>query len=478
MMALDYVPRSYQPQITQLVADVPRCSVWAGLGTGKTVSTLSAVDALILGGQLQDPTLVLAPLRVARDTWAKETAKWTHLRDMTTVPMIGTKAEREAALARILKGNDPLATINYDNIPWLIEQLGSRWPFGMVIADESTRLKGFRGGYRTHPKTGKVFYQGAGGQRTRMLGRVAHRSKRFVNLTGTPASNGLQDLWGQQWFVDRGARLGSTFDAYTQRWFRPKPNGFGVEPLPHAEAEIHERLSDVCLTVDIRDYYDVREPIRNRVEVELPPKAMAIYRDMERKMFAEIAGHEVEAVHAASRTIKCLQIANGAAFVDEKSTQWEEVHRAKIEALDSIIEEANGAPVLVAYHFKPDRHRLLKTFGGAIDLSTTAGLRAAMAGEGRVWLAHPASLGHGVDGLQEHCNQIAFFGHWWSLEERQQIIERVGPTRQMQAGKDRPVFVHDIVAAKTVDELVLERHETKKSVQDILLDAMKRKEKC
>lgn len=474
-MALDYLPRTYQPPITQLVVDVPRCSVWAGLGTGKTVSTLSAVDALILGGQLQDPTLVLAPLRVARDTWAKETAKWNHLRDMTTVPMIGTKAEREAALARILKGNDPLATINYDNIPWLIEQLGSRWPFGMIVADEATRLKGFRGGYRTHPKTGKVYYQGAGGQRTRMLGRVAHRSKRFVNLTGTPAPNGLQDLWGQQWFVDRGARLGSTHEAFTQRWFRPKPNGFGVEPLAHAEEEIHSRLSDVCLTVDIRDYYDIDEPIRNRVEIELPPKAKAIYRDMERKMFAEIAGHGVEAVHAASRTMKCLQIANGAAFVDEKSTQWEEVHRAKIEALESIIEEANGAPVLVPYHFRPDKLRLLKHFGGSLDLSTTKGLRAAMSGEGRVWLAHPASLGHGVDGLQEHCNQIAFFAHWWSLEERQQIIERVGPTRQMQAGKDRPVFVHDIVAAGTVDELVLERHATKKSVQDILLEAMKRK---
>ncbi|HRL05099.1 MAG TPA: hypothetical protein PL098_00130 [Brevundimonas diminuta] len=473
-MSKPFTPRAYQRPMIDHILDLPRGALWAGLGTGKTVAALTAIDTLQLAG-MREPALVLAPLRVAEHTWTNETGKWDHLSGMDVSAIVGTPAQREAALRQVLRGEAGVGTINYDNLPWLLEKLDGKWPFGMVVADESTRLKSFRGGFRTHPTSGKTYYQGGGGTRARALGRVAHKTERFVNLTGTPASNGLQDLWGQQWFIDAGQRLGRTHEAFIQRWFSKGHNGFSLEPLPFAEEQIHAALSDVCLTVDIRDYYDIGEPVRSTVEVELPAKARALYRDMERKMFMELAGREVEAVHAAAKTIKLLQICNGAAFVDEDSTVWEEIHDAKLQALDSIVEEANGAPVLVAYHFKPDLARLKRTFKHGIDLSTGEGLRRAMKGEGRVWFAHPMSLGHGVDGLQEHCNQIAFFGHWWSLENRQQIIERVGPTRQMQAGKDRPVFVYDIIAADTVDELVMERHETKRSTQDILLAAMKRK---
>lgn len=454
------------------ICDLDRSSLWAGLGTGKTVSALTALDALTLTGDISRPALAIAPLRVAKRTWATEASKWDHLSGMGVVPIVGEKAAREAALRRVLKGNDQLATINYDNLPWLIEQLDGKWPFDMVIADEATRLKSFRGGFQTS-KTGKTFYRGGGGQRARAIGRVAHQTPRWVNLTGTPSPNGLIDLWGQQWMVDAGQRLGRTFDAFRQRWFTEARNGFGLEALPFAAAQIEAALADVCLTVDIRDYYDVGEPVYSEIEVDLPPKARSLYRSMEKKMWMELAGHEIEAVHAASRTLKCLQIASGAAYLEDGKT-WEHIHDAKLEALDSIIAEASGAPVLVAYHFKPDRERILRAFPGALDLSDDRQLEEALAGKGKVWLAHPASLGHGVDGLQEHCNQIAFFSHWWSLEEHDQIIERIGPTRQMQAGKNRTVFVHYIIAAGTVDELVRQRQTTKRSTQSILLEAMKR----
>lgn len=468
-----FAPLVYQQPMIDHLCEVERGSLWAGLGTGKTVASLTAIDTLHLTGDLTQPVLVPAPLRVAKRTWATEAAKWEHLSGMKVDAIVGDPAERRAALRRVLKGEVAVAPINYDNLVWLIEELDGAWPFGLVIPDEATRLKSFRGGFRVS-KTGKEYYQGGGGQRARAIGQFAHRTPRWMNLTGTPSPNGLVDLWGQQWMVDAGQRLGRTFEGFTQRWFQKARNGFGLDPLPFAQEQIQGALRDVSLTIDIKDYYDVGVPFVNDIEVELPPKARALYQSMEKKMWMQLAGGEVEAVHAAARTIKCLQVASGAAFLEDGKA-WEHIHDAKIDALASIVEEAGGAPVLVAYHFKPDKERLLRAFPGALDLANDHDLDRAMKGEGRVWLAHPASLGHGVDGLQEHCWIIAFFSHWWSLEEHDQIIERVGPTRQMQAGKNRTVFVHYIIAAATVDELVRQRQTSKRSTQDILLDAMKRK---
>jgi SNF2 family DNA or RNA helicase len=331
-----------------------------------------------------------------------------------------------------------------------------------VVADEATKLKGFR------------LRQGT--QRAKALARVAHkRVTRWINLTGTPSPNGLADLWGQTWFIDQGQRLGRTFDGFSTRWFRPHHSGFGVVAMPHAQAEIQAKLADVCLSLDARDWFDLREPIVNVIRVDLPAKARALYRDMEREMFAQIAGHEVEAFNAASRTIKCLQIANGAAYTDDTATQWVEIHDAKLQALESIINEAAGAPVLVAYHFKSDLARLQRAFpqGRALDAGPGT-IQAWNAGQIPLLFAHPASAGHGLN-LQDGGNILAFFGHNWNLEEFQQIIERIGPTRQAQAGHDRPVFIHHIVAADTVDELVMARRESKREVQDLLMDAMKAK---
>lgn len=461
MTARDFTPHAYQHHIIDHITDVARCGVWAGMGLGKTVSTLTALTHLELVEPVY-PTLVIAPLRVAASTWPDEVAKWRHLSGIRVSPIVGTAAARRAALKRKAE----VYTINYENIPWLLEELGGRWPFRRVVCDESTKLKGFR------------LRQGS--KRARALARVAHTAvDSFVELTGTPSPNGLVDLWGQAWFLDKGERLGKSFDAFKSRWFQSVQVGADrhavrLDPLPFAQEQIEDRLRDLCLSLDARDYFDLDEPIVNVIRVELPAKARQLYKQMEKEMFLSIEGADVEAFNAASRTMKCLQLANGAIYTDESGT-WSEVHDVKLQALGEIVEEAAGMPVLVAYHFKSDLARLQKAFpkGRHLDQDPQT-LRDWNAGKIPVLFAHPASAGHGLN-LQDGGNILAFFGHNWNLEEFQQIIERVGPTRQKQAGHDRPVFIHHIVAHDTVDEIVMARRESKREVQDLLMEAMKRR---
>lgn len=455
-MSKQFIARPYQKLITDHVLNTDRCAVWAGMGLGKTTSTLNAIDTLLLCESA--PVLVLAPLRVARSTWPDEARKWSHLRNIHVMPVVGSEAERQMAL----RHDASVYTSNYENLPWLIEHFGERWPFKTVISDESTKLKGFR------------LRQGT--QRAKALGSVAHtKIKRFVELTGTPSPNGLQDLWGQMWFLDGGARLGRTFSGFKQRWFRPSHDGYGSVPMDHAQGEIQNKLRDLCITIDAKDWFDLREPIVNNIYVELPIKARKLYKDMEKQMFMQIEEHEVEAFNAAARTVKCLQLANGAAYVGEGTAEFKEIHDAKLLALDDVIEEAGGMPVLVAYNFKSDLARLRNAFpkGRALDASPQT-IADWNAGKIPVLFAHPTSAGHGLN-LQDGGNILVFFGHDWNLENRLQIIERIGPTRQMQAGHDRPMFIHNIIARDTVDEMVMARVETKREVQDILLEAMKLK---
>lgn len=247
--------------------------------------------------------------------------------------------------------------------------------------------------------------------------------------------------------------------------------------MPFAQRQIEEALADCTITIRASDYLDLPPLVENTIPVELPPTARRYYRELEKEMFTTLAGgHEVEAFNAAALTQKCLQCANGAIYTGETgSGQWQEVHDGKIEALRSVVEEAAGAPVLVAYHFKSDLARILKRFPFAVELKAERQLQAFREGKVLLGVGHPASMGHGVDGLQNHCSTVVFFGHWWSLEQRQQMIERVGPTRQVQAGHNRSVTVHDIVAQGTLDEIVMDRHRTKASVQELLMNAMKGK---
>jgi len=462
-----FIPHPYQGDIIDRMLDQSRCNVWAGMGMGKTTSALTAIDAELLAGVHHKPALVLAPLRVAQSTWPDEAAKWEHLADLEVRPIVGTVAERMAALS---DKNANVFTLNYENLQWLIENLNGAWPFGRVVADESTKLKSFR--------------TRQGGKRARALASVAHTSvSGWTNLTGTPSPNGLKDLWGQNWFVDAGQRLGRSYQAFSDRWFRPDRSGYGIVPLPFAQEQIQDAMRDVSISLDPKDYFDLRVPIVNAVYVEMPARARALYTEMEKRLFFEINGHEVEAFGAASKTMKCLQLASGAVYVDgvdgedrvSSAKDFVEIHDVKIQALESIIAEAAGAPVLVAYHFRSDLARLRSAFPKARVLDNDPKtIREWNAGSISILFAHPASAGHGLN-LQDGGNIVVFFSHDWNLENYLQIIERIGPVRQAQAGHDRAVFIYHIIARNTMDELVMASRDGKKGVQDLLLEAIKQR---
>lgn len=478
-----YVPREYQPMMTNHIIEVKRCGVFARMGLGKSASALTALDILFMSGYETKPAIVFAPLRVAATTWPDEALKWDHFRHIDVHSMIGDAATRERQLLKALRGDSAsVFTLNYENIPWLVDVLkhqksGFQWPFGATIADESTKLKGLRMSFRTS-KTGKTYLAGQGGQRTRLLASIAHRDcSRWINLTGTPSPNGLKDLWGQLWFLDGGERLGRSFDAFSRRWFYKSHDGFGIEPHDFAQKQIQNKIKDICISLDPADYFDLEEPIETVVEVEMPPKAKALYKKMEREMFIEIEDdfkrHRVEALNAAAKTMKCLQLANGAAYVDKEGTEWREIHRAKIDALEDIIEEAGGMPVMVAYYFKSDLARLKKHFPKARLLDKNPKTIADWnTGRIPILLAHPDSAGHGLN-LQDGGNILVFFSLTWDLEKFEQIKERIGPMRQMQSGNNRNVFYYYIVTRGTVEGLVRRRLLKKERIQNILMDALK-----
>ncbi len=463
---MKFTPRPYQLIGADHLASVPRCALWAGMGMGKTVTTLTFLDNLHNVVGEDRPTLVLAPKRVAISTWPTESKKWDHLSGLEVVSVTGGKPEREAAL----KKDAPVFATNYDNLLWLRDYYAEKkkpWPFATVIADESTRLKSFR--------------LRQGGVRAQAMAGVAHVDiDRWVNLTGTPSPNGLDDLWGQTWFLDAGERLGKSYGAFQSRWFRPTNMGKFTKwkPAEYAQEEIQERLKDICLTIDPKDWFDLQEPIKNIVYVDMPTSARNKYKEMEKEMFFELGEHEVEAFNPAGKSMKCLQLASGSVYLDPDRYGPDvsiEVHGEKLDALESIIEEAGGMPVLVAYHFQCDLKRLQRAFpqGRVLDADPNT-IVEWNAGRIPILFAHPQSAGHGLN-LQDGGNIIVFFSQWWDLEQHDQIVERIGPVRQLQAGHDRAVFIHYIVARDTVDELVMARRETKREVQDLLLEYMKRK---
>lgn len=459
-----YTPRPFASLAMAHFANAPRCALWAKPGMGKTVLTMTFLEHLHSVWGEDAPTLVLAPLRVARDGWATEAAKWEHLAGLDVVPVIGDVKQRAEALGR----DAQIYTTNYENLVWLrdhFKNIGKAWPFRTVVADESTKLKSFR--------------LRQGGVRAQALATAAHKDvRRWINLTGTPASNGLEDLWGQTWFLDAGQRLGRTFSAFHARWFRPVKAGNSAfaqwQPAEWAADDIHARLADICLALDPKDWFDLKDPIINVVEVTLPPSAKVKYREMERDLFTMIASQEVEAFSAGAKYGKCLQMAAGAVFLEDGKT-WVKVHDEKLDALQELVESTGDDPLLVSYHYTHEFLRIKERFPGALNLANGRDLAAAKAGHGKLWLAHPASLGHGVDGLQERCNTVVFFAQDPNLEYHDQILERVGAMRQFQAGFDRPVFLHYLVARGTVDEMEMVRRKTKRSVQDSLLDYMKGK---
>ena len=457
-----------------------RCNVWASPGTGKTSASIYAFDAMRMFGEAKRG-LVLAPKRVARSTWPAEIVKWQEsFGHLKVAVAVGTEAQRIAAL----RSDADLVAINYDVLPWLVDVMGDAWNFDTVFADESGRLKSLRVSLQRRQRKdgswGTEYLSGQGGSRAKAIAQVAHRKvRRWVNLNGSPAPNGLQDLWGQQFFVDAGRRLGSSFDAYEDRFFQKvgNDNGYGstLVPLKSSQAEIQRLLRDVTISIDAKDWFDIKAPIESNVMVDLPPRARRAYDDMESQLFAEIeAGVTVEAFNAGTRSLKCLQIGNGFAFTDTETRTWSELHDEKIEALKSIESETAGEPLLVRYCFVPDMQRILKAFPKARFLDDNPRTEDEW-NQGRIpmLVTHAASAGHGLN-LQHGGRVLVDFSSDYNLDHDEQIIERIGPTRQAQSGYNKAVYRYRIVASDTIEELsVLPRLRTKASVQDSLKAAMK-----
>lgn len=455
----------------QFGLDVPRGSLLARMGMGKSSATLAIADALLLSSTVRK-VLVTAPLRVARSTWPDEREKWEQFKHLKMQPIVGTAAERKAALR-----NDKadIYTVNYENLPWLVDTIGvDQWPFDMVVADEASKLRSFR------------LLQG--GKRAQALAAVTHtKVRRWLNLSGAIVPNGLANLWGPTWFVDQGHRLGRSFDAFETRWFGYQRAKDAVNAhktritriaFPHAKTEIIDLIKDVSLAFNPKDWFAIKDPIVVPVYVDLPAEARKQYREMERQMFTHIAGHDIEAFASSGKVIKTMQIASGVCYtgsdaqVEGGISHWVPVHDEKLDALESIIEENDGEPIMVAYWFKPDLARLKQRFPAGRHINTKADEEAFKRGEIQLAFVHPQSIGHGVDGFQNVCHILVFFAITFDLDPHDQLVERIGPMRQMQAGFDREVMVYQILARGTIDETVAERLIKKRGVQDATMDSL------
>ena len=467
-----FIPRVYQGHIRTFGLNHERGNIFASPGTGKTSSTLDIFDTLRMVGEVER-MLVLGPKRVAKNVWPAENVKWAetfgHLR---VAAAIGTADQRTAAV----RSKPDILTINYENIEWLVDGYGADlkdWPYDMIVADESTFIKGLRIGM-----TEKGNIRGQGSVRAKKLAAVAHKkAHRWLNLTGSPAPNGLQDTWGQQWFVDGGRRLGSTFKAFQDRWFyaRATPDGYTqLTPHAHAQAEIEARMKDCCITIDARDYFDIDEVIERIAFIDLPPKVRREYNRMEKELFADINTHAVQVYSAGGKSNKLLQLACGSVFYDEDV--WTEAHDEKMDMLKSLVAEFNGAAILVRYTYRPDKERILKAFPRARFLDDKKSTEDAWnAGDIPMLVCHAKGAGHGLS-LQDGGYVLIDYGSDFNLEQDEQIIERIGPTRQAQSGHKRPVYRIRIVARDTIEhDSVLPRLKHKMSVQDSFKLAMKKR---
>ena len=443
---MKFVPHDYQTYAIQKLLDLPEAGLFLDMGLGKTVTTLTAIRKLMYEEFAVNKVLVIAPLRVAEDTWTTECSKWDHLKDLRISQVLGTPAKRLAAL----REDADIYVTNRENVPWLVEQCRKDWPFDMVVVDELSSFKSSKA------------------QRFRSLRQVRPMVRRFVGLTGTPSPNGLLDLWPQMYLIDRGERLGKTVSMYRNRYFTPgKTNGHVVYSyeLKRGAQAIQKKISDVCISMRAEDYLDMPGLTVNDIEVRLSPEEYKVYRGMEDEQLALVDGEEVTAFSAASVYNKLLQMANGGVYTDAGGVV--EVHSRKTDALAEIVEASQGQPILVFYHYRHDLTRLRKAFPEAKTLGGTEDIRAWNEGRIRMLLAQPASMGHGLN-LQAGGHIIVWYGLTWSLELYEQANARL-----YRQGQQHGVVIHRLIAEGTIDRQVATRLEKKAWTQDSLLDALR-----
>lgn len=449
---MNFSPHNYQAYAIDYIETHPVAAVLLDMGLGKTVISLTAIADLLFDRFEAHRILVIAPLRVARDTWPAEIKKWQHLKHLTYAVAVGTVKERKAAL---MAGAD-ITIINRENLGWLIDSSGFDFDYDMVIVDELSSFKNHKS------------------KRFQSLMKVRPKMKRIVGLTGTPSSNGLMDLWAEFKLLDFGERLGRFITQYRNNYFIPdKRNGeiiYSYKPMPYAEDAIYRKISDITISMKSTDHLQMPELIASQYEVQLSEDEEQLYEELKSDFILGLPEGEITAANAASLTGKLSQLANGAIYDDEGNII--EFHDRKLDALEDIIESANGKPLLVAYWFKHDltriSERLQKLHIPFSKLDDAASIRRWNNGELPVALIHPASAGHGLN-LQSGGSAIVWFGLTWSLELYQQTIARLW--RQGQTSET--VVVQHIVTKGTIDERIMKAISKKEHTQTALIDAVK-----
>ncbi len=447
-----YSPHEYQRYATEYIETHPVAAVFLDMGLGKTSITLTALNNLLFDSFEVRRILVIAPLRVARNTWGAEIEKWDHLNSLHYSVAVGTETERLSALRKPAD----IYLINRENVQWLISESGIPFDFDMVVIDELSSFKN----HQT--------------KRFKALMKVRPKVKRIVGLTGTPSSNGLMDLWAEFRLLDMGERLGRFIGQYRTSYFRPdKQNGqvvFSYKPLPGAEKQIYSKISDITISMKSTDHLRMPELINSRYTVYLSERENSRYADLKEELVLQLPDGEVTAANAASLSGKLSQMANGAVYTDAGETV--PVHERKLDALEDIIEAANGKPVLVAYWFRHDleriSERLQKLKIPYARLDTDGSIRKWNAGEIPVALIHPASAGHGLN-LQSGGNTLVWFGLTWSLELYQQTVARLW----RQGQESETVVVQHIITKGTIDERIMKALSEKDTTQAALIDAVK-----
>lgn len=449
---MKFKPHNYQTFAIDYIVTHPVAAVLLDMGLGKTVISLTAIANLLFDSFVAHRILVVAPLRVARDTWPTEIGKWAHLQHLTFSVAVGTAKERRTALMQ----RADITIVNRENVSWLIEESGFPFDYDTVIIDELSSFKNHQS------------------KRFKSLLRVRPKVKRIVGLTGTPSSNGLMDLWAEFRLLDMGQRLGRFIGQYRNTFFKPdRMNGpivYSYKPLPGAEEEIFRRIGDITISMKACGHLKMPELISTTYEVEMSPDEVKQYDVMKQELVLALPEGEVTAANAAVLTGKLLQMSNGAIYTDEGNTM--QIHDRKLDALEDIIEGMNGKPLLVGYWFRHDYERIVRRLteiGVPFErLDSEASIKRWNAGQIQVGLAHPASTGHGLN-LQDGGNTICWFSPTWSLELYQQMNARL----YRQGQKANTVVIIHIVTKGTIDSRVLKALKEKNRIQEALISAVK-----
>ncbi len=449
---MEFKPHAYQQMAIDKILSTPRAGLFLDMGLGKTVITLTAVDILMHDYYEISRVLVIAPLRVAEDTWSRESQKWDHLKHLRISKVLGSASQRRKALAK----DADIYIVNRENVVWLtdeLSQVGDGWDFDMVVIDELSSFK-------SHAA-----------KRFKALRKYITRSSRVVGLTGTPAPNGLIDLWSQIYLLDGGERLGTTITGFRNRYFTPDQRNqhmiYSYKPREEAERSINSKIADICISMRAEDWLGMPERIDNVQRVNLSTDEQDRYNKFERDCYLEFLEGEVTAASAAALSNKLLQYANGAMYLPDGG--YVDTSSTKLDALDEIIELSNGKPILCFYSYKHDLERIQKRFKFAKKLENSEDIEKWNNGSIPLLLAHPAGAGHGLN-LQAGGNIIVWFGLTWSLELYQQANARL-----YRQGQEHAVIIHHLITQGTADENVLASLRDKRDVQDDLLNSLKAK---